>query len=211
MLPLLAVLSGCTASRPAACLDRPLPVGDTVWVVDHGWHTDLAIPAGSLRGPMAAFRRTFPGMTVLLVGFGRRTFMTAPVTGLADLLIGPFPGDGVLLLAGLTASPDRAYADGTEALLRLSPGGAERLSAFLWHSFALDRDHQPRPIGPGFFPGSVFYAARSGYSGLYTCNTWTEDALHQAGVAPGPGGVVFAGQVMTRIARSAGPACAIGR
>ena len=175
--------------------------------MDHGWHTDLAIPANSLRGPMTAFRRTFPGMTVLLVGFGRRTFMTAPVTGLDDLLIGPFPGDGVLLLAGLTASPNRAYADGTEALLKLSPDGAERLSAFLWHSFALDRDDQPRPIGPGFFPGSVFYAARSGYSGLYTCNTWTEDALHQAGVAPGPGGVVFAGQVMARIA---GPACAIG-
>ncbi len=179
-------------------------------MVDHGWHTDLAIPTGSLRGPMTVFRTVFPGMTVLLVGFGRRTFMTAPVTGLDDLLIGPFPGDGVLLLAGLTAPPDRAYADGTEALLPLSPDEADRLSAFLWRSFALDRQGQPRRIGPGFFPGSVFYAARPGYSGLYTCNTWTEDALHRAGVAPGPAGVVFAGQVMARIARRAGPACAIG-
>ncbi len=178
-------------------------------MVDHGWHTDLAIPAGSLRGPMAGFRAVFPGMTVLLVGFGRRTFMTAPVTGLGDLLIGPFPGDGVLLLAGLTAPPDRAYADGTEVLLKLSPSAAERLSAFLWRSFAPDRRGQPRRLGPGFFPGSAFYAARPGYSGLYTCNTWTEDALHQAVGAPDPGGVMFAGQVMTRIARSAGAACAI--
>ena len=178
-------------------------------MVDHGWHTDLAIPADSLRGPMTVFRRSFPGMTVLLIGFGRRSFMTAPVTGLDDLLIGPFPGDGVLLVAGLTAPPDRAYADGTEASLTLSPEGADRLSAFLWRSFALDHG-QPHRIGPGFFPGSVFFAARPGYSGLYTCNTWTEDALHQAGAAPGPAGIVFAGQVMARIVQSAGSTCTIG-
>ena len=205
---MLALLSGC-ATPPAACLDRPFPAGDAVWVVDHGWHTDLAIPTGSLRGRMTGFRTVFPGMAVLLVGFGRRTFMTAPVTGLDDLLIGPFPGDGVLLLAGLTAPPDRAYADGTELLLKLSPDAADRLSDFIWRSFALDRSGQPSRIGPGFFPGSAFYAARPGYSGLYTCNTWTEDALHQAAAAPDPGGVVFAGQVMARVARSAGPACAI--
>ena len=209
MLPLLAVLSACATPHPAACLARPAPPGDAVWVVDHGWHTDLAIPARSLRGPMTAFRQLFPGMTVLLVGFGRRTFMTAPVTNLGDLLIGPFPGDGVLLVAGLTAPPDRAYADGTEAVLPLSPDRADRLSAFLWRSFALDHG-RPRRIGPGFFPGSVFFAARHGYSGFYTCNSWTEDALHQAGLAPGPAGVVLAGQVMVRVARRAAPACAIG-
>jgi hypothetical protein len=180
-----------------------------VYVVSHGWHTDLAIPAATLRGPMTRFRRVFPGMAVLVIGFGRRTFMMAPVTHLGDLLIGPFPGAGTLLAAGLTAPPDRAYPDGTMAVLPLSAGQADRLSAFVWHSFAFDRG-EPRKIGDGFFPGSVFYAAATGYSGFYTCNSWTEDALHAAGLAAAPGGIVFAGQVMSRAVRRAGSACAIG-
>jgi hypothetical protein len=145
---------------------------------------------------------------VLVVGFGKRTFMMAPVTGLGDLLVGPFPGSGTLLVAGLTAPVDRAYADGTVAVLPMTAPQATRLSAFLWHSFVLDHG-LPRKIGNGFFPGSVFYAARSGYSGLYTCNSWTDDALHAAGLTTGPLGVVFAGQVMRRAARKAGGECAI--
>ena len=185
---------------------QPVPVSDdTVYVIDHGWHTDLGIPASALHGRLASFRQTFPGMTVLMVGFGRRTFMMAPVRGLQDFLIGPFPGDGALLIAGLTAPPDRAYRDGTLARLRLPSGGAVRLSDFVWSSLRVEHG-QPVMIGPGFFAGSRFYATSLGYSGLYTCNSWTDDALHAAGLMAGPFGVIFAGQVMHRAAH----ACSIG-
>ena len=205
MFGLLFLLGGC-GTLPPACTS--VPDGDVVYVVSHGWHTDLGIPAATLRGPMTQFRRTFPGMTVLMAGFGKRTFMMAPVTRLGDLLIGPFPGTGTLLVAGLTTTPDRAYADGTMAVLRLPPGGAERLSDFVWRTFRLDRG-RPVRIGDGFFPGSVFYASGIGYSGLYTCNSWTDDALHAAGLMAGPSGVVFAGQVMARAGRVSGGVCAI--
>lgn len=206
-LALLAV-GGCAGHALPTCLPRPVPDDDVVYLVEHGWHTDLAIPAHSLRGRLTLFRRIFPGMTVLLAGFGRRSFMMAPVTDVGDLLVGPFPGAGTVRIAGLTASPDRAYRDGTMTLLRLPPGGAERLSGFIWDT--LQTDHgQPVRLGAGFFPGSVFYASRTGYSGLYTCNSWTEDALHTAGLTTGPAGVLFAGQVMTRALRVAGNACAI--
>jgi Protein of unknown function (DUF2459) len=65
------------------------------------------------------------------------------------------------------------------------------------------------PIRNGFFPGSVFYATRVGYAGTYTCNTWAADALHTAGVAVNPLGVVFAGQTMAQVARISGTSCAI--
>ena len=206
-LALLLLLTRC-APTPPPCALQPIPADDVVYVVSHGWHTDLGIPAAVLRGPMTRFRQTFPGMTTLMVGFGRRTVMMAPVIQLDDLLIGPFPGSGTLLVAGLTTTPDRAYGDGTMAVLRLRPGGAERLSDFVWRTFRLDGG-TPLRIADGFFPGSVFYASRVGYSGLYTCNSWADDALHAAGLLAGPSGVVFAGQVMARATRLSGGSCAI--
>ncbi len=202
------MLGGCAADVPAC---RPQPVAaDTVYVIDHGWHTDLGIPAAALTGPLASFRQTFPGMTMLIAGFGRRTFMTAPVHGLEDFLVGPFPGDGALLVAGLTAPPDLAYGSGTLVRLRLPPGGAARLSDFVWSTFRVEHG-RPVMLAPGFFAGSRFYETRIGYSGLYTCNSWTEAALHAAGLPlPSPSGVVLAGQVTGPASHLAGGACRIG-
>jgi hypothetical protein len=206
-LLLLVGLGGC-AGAPPPCAPAPVPQADIVYVVRHGWHTDLAIPSRVLRGNMTVFRRIFPGLEVLVVGFGKRTFMMAPVTTSGDLLVGPFPGDGTVLIVGLKGSPDQAYEDGLEVTLKLPPGGAERLSNFLWDTLKIEHG-APVPLREGFFPGSVFYATRTDYAGTYTCNTWTADALRAAGLRVSPFGVVFAGQTMAEAARLSGGVCAI--
>jgi hypothetical protein len=204
---LLLGLGGCGETIPA-CVPEAVPQTDTVLILQHGWHTDLAIPSHVLRGRMLIFRRIFPDLQMLVVGFGKRTFMMAPVTTSGDLLIGPFPGKGAILVVGLNGPPSLAYDDGVEASVVLAPGGAERLSDFIWQT--LDTQNgRPVPIRNGFFRGSVFYATRVGYAGTYTCNTWTADALHMAGVAVNPLGVVFAGQTMAQVARISGRSCAI--
>ena len=45
----------------------------------------------------------------------------------------------------------------------------------------------------------VFYGATPTYSGFYTCNTWTIDALDKAGLQADPAGVLFASQAMSRV------------
>ncbi len=173
---------------------------DAVDVIDHGWHTDLALAADGLTGRLAVFRRVFPGLRVLVLGFGRRSFMIAPVVGPADVLIGPLPGNGAIEATGLSADPARAYADGTLARLRLDPAQRRRLDDFVWASFALDAGGAPRLIARGPTPGSLFYAARRGYSGLDTCNTWTAASLEAAGLPVSSRLDVFAGQTMARVA-----------
>jgi Protein of unknown function (DUF2459) len=211
LLALLLVvgLAGC-ADDPAliACAPNAVPQGDVVYVVKHGWHTDLAIPSDVLRGDMVVFRQIFPGVRVLVLGFGKRTFMMSPVTSIQDLVIGPLPGDGAILVTGLTAPPDQAYDDGVESVIHLPPGGAERLSDFVWRTLRV-KDGMPVRLGDGFFPGSVFYATRTGYSGFFTCNTWAADGLHAAGLKMDGDGVVFSGQVMARAAPLSGALCAI--
>ncbi len=199
-------LQACATAPPACVATAPAP--DVVYVVSHGWHTDLGLPAATLRGSMARFRTTFPGLQTLIVGYGRRSFMMAPVETSGDLLTGPLPGSGALQVAAISTTPAAAYRDGTVATLRLPPGGAERLSAFVWRSFALDHAGTPKPLGAGF-PGSVFYASPLGYSGLHTCNTWTTEALHASGVNVSGASVVLAGQVMNRIRGHAQDVCRI--
>jgi hypothetical protein len=207
LLMLLLGLGGCGEATPA-CVPEAVPQTDTVFILQHGWHTDLAIPSHVLRGGMLTFRRIFPDLQVLVVGFGKRTFMMAPVTTSGDLLIGPFPGKGAILVVGLNGPPSLAYDDGLEASVVLAPGGAERLSDFIWQTLDTQNGNPVR-IRNNLFSGSMFYATRVGYAGTYTCNTWTADALHTAGVPVNPLHVVFAGQMMVQVARISGGSCAI--
>src|ERR1700740_2538547 len=87
---LLAGLRG-GEEPPPACVPAAAPQNDVVYLIQHGWHTDLAIPSYELRGKMAEFKKIFPDLQVLVVGFGKRTCMVGPVTTSGDLLIGPFP------------------------------------------------------------------------------------------------------------------------
>ncbi len=174
-----------------------------VYVVDHGWHTDIAVPSAELSGGAARFRALFPGAPALLFGFGKRTFLTARVDRWEEYLLGPFPGPGAMLVIGLAVAPDRAFPPGDVVVLPVPAGGLAALSDFLWAQFDRDRAGGPRLIARGPSPGSLFYAARERYGLWNTCNTWTAEALQRAGLAVRPDGVVFAAQAMARARRAA--------
>ena len=200
-------MNGCAASLPTCPGARTTP--DAVYLISHGWHTDLALPA---TGPLARFRSIFPGLVYLVIGFGRRTFLVAPVHTFADLLIGPLPGDGALEVLALNAPPDIAYGEGTLALLLPTAEQRARLDDAIWSSLQINSDGTPRAIAPGPITGSVFYASTFGYSGLYTCNSWTADMLNRAGLPVSPSLDVFAVQTMRRAAPLAqGGLCRISR
>lgn len=198
-LALSFLLAAC-AVRSAPCAPRGT---DVVYVIDHGWHTDIGVPVSELSGPVAVFRTVFPDAGALEFGFGKRTFFTAKVDSWREYLLGPIPGPAAILVTGLRVMPDAAYGAGETVVLHLPAGGAERLSAFLWHEFAKDSAGKPRLIAPGTYPGGLFYAATATYTLAETCNTWTADALHAAGLPISGDGVVFAGQAMRRVRAAA--------
>jgi len=198
----------------AACAGRPVPdcsIGlgshDVVYVLSRGWHTEIGLAANRLAGPLGIFRTIYPGVRALMFGYGKRTFLTAPPDDISEYLLGPVPGPAAIETVGLRVSPPDAYGREGMVALALPPGGAARLSAFLWQSLAHDGTGNPRLVGPGGFPGSQFYAAVHGYSLAYTCNTWVADALHAAGLPVDPGGVVLSGQTMARVGAAAAAQC----
>lgn len=188
--------SACAGPSLATC---PAPrSGPIVWVIDEGWHTDIALPADQAIGPLGYFRGVFPGARTLVFGFGKRTFFTAKVQTLSELLLGPFPGPGAIQVTGINVAPDQAYT-GLSIPLRLPPGGAKRLSEFLWNAVAKTELGGPMLISEGLYPGSLFYAASHAYDLSYTCNTWTADALRSAGL-PVATDVMLAGSLIQNVA-----------
>ncbi len=159
---------------------------------------EIGLAADRVEGPLSVFRDIFPGARGLMFGYGKRTFFTAKADTFSEYVLGPVPGPAAIQATGLTTLPDAAYEPRAVMVMRLPPGGARALSDFLWADLDRDTAGGPRLIAPGNYPGSLFYAARSGYSLAHTCNTWAADALHAAGLAVDGDGVVFSGQVVAR-------------
>ena len=171
--------------------------GARLWVLDRGWHTELALRADAITGGLALFRELFPGARTLLFGFGKRTFMVAPARGLSEWIAGPFPGEGLMQVIGWSVAPDGDAARPAVGLA-VPDAGFDALCRFVWRSFARDADGRPLLIGAK--AESVFYASPHGYALDYTCNRWTAEALAAAGLPVRGQGVVLVADVLRQLA-----------
>ncbi len=201
--------AGLGAWLLAACGTPPLPgaaageaATSSIYVVERGWHTDIALPKSEVHAPLAAIARDFPGARYLVFGFGDRRYLLTRRTGLADMLMALFPGPAAILVTGLPASPAQAFGASNVTRLAIPSKTLAKVTSFLWKDLAAAE--QPRRIAVGPYPGSAFYAARGPYDALHTCNTWTAEALGAGGLPVNAAGVVFAGQVTAQLRGLAG-------
>jgi uncharacterized protein (TIGR02117 family) len=175
------------------------PRTEVVYAIRGSWHTELALPMSTIRGRLAALKPGFAQARFLVFGWGARGYYMARHPGLGNLLRALVPGPAVLLVIPLQVAP-AAFAGATNSFaVAVTPAGVERLSEFLWRSLAKGAAGMPQRIGDGPYPGSVFYAATGTYDLAHTCNTWTAEALHAAGLPVTAAGVVYAGQVVDQL------------
>ncbi|MBB2175328.1 DUF2459 domain-containing protein [Gluconacetobacter johannae] len=197
----LVLLDACApVAPPPQCASWPAGA-IPVYLVDRGWHTEIGIPVQALDGPLGVYRAVFPGARTILFSYGKKTFFTAPASSVREYLIGPFPGPAVIQTIGLSTTPPEAYGADKTIVFPISDEGARRLSAFIWDDLVV-RPDGPRLVAARRHPASLFYAARSTYTLMHTCNGWVAEALRAAQVPISAQGVVFAGQVMARGARA---------
>lgn len=199
LLLLAAGLADC-AWTPVAPYGGEAPRRETLYVIASGWHTEIGIPAAAMSGPLAALRSATPEARYFVFGWGERDYYMAPNPGLGDLLGAGFPGPSVLLVIPVPETPEAYFAGEARVFaLPVSAEGLARLSQFLAGDVALDAQQRPRPLGPGPYPASRFYASTGTYSLGNTCNTWTAEALHVAGLPVSASGVVFASGVTEQL------------
>lgn len=195
----MAATALAACSTPALVTASPPPVGgQSVAVIERGWHTDIGLPVDQLPAPLARLALDYPGAQVLVFGFGDRAFYMAREENLGQALAALFPGPGVILLTALRVPAPEAFGPDHVVVLHLSPAGFDALSAYVWQALAQQADGAPLRIGDGPYPGSAFYAASQTYDALFDCNAWTARALSSGGLPIDPHGVLFASQLMSQ-------------
>ncbi len=175
----------------------------TVAVIERGWHTDIALPAAALTGPVASLRRDFAGASFMVFGFGDRAYLMSHKTGLGEMLAALFPGPGVMLVTGLKTAPQRAFDPDSVVTLRLTCARRGAVIGAIAQAFEVRGDGSLQRLGDGPYAGSAFYATGKVYDLFHNCNRWTADALARAGLPVATEGVVTANQVMGPVRRFA--------
>jgi uncharacterized protein (TIGR02117 family) len=184
--------AACTVPQPAATQDDD-PV---IYVIERDWHTDIGLPVEQMTFPLASLQADYPGVTVLLFGFGERQFLVNREKTVGAMLNALLPSHSALLLTALRATPQAAFGERNVVALHVSRAGLQRIEARIWQEFEFPPAGKPEPLAQGPYPGSAFYAARDTYDGFYTCNTWTAETLRSGGLPVPVTGVLFSGQVM---------------
>lgn len=192
----MALLAGCS-HIPAPRFTGPEAA--RIAVIDRGWHTEIGLPAVLAKGRLQLVAARFPGARWLTIGFGDRAYLESPNRGLPDMLRALLPGPGLLLVTALNSAPEAAFGADKVVRLSVSRSGLQGLQHFLAAAFAPQPDGAPQVVGPGPYPGSLFYAAAATYDLAHTCNTWVAQGLDAAGLGVAPGGLMFAGQLMHQV------------
>lgn len=201
------LLPGCSAAPPHAADHEfhgsPEPSA-VIYVVRRAWHVDIGFATAELQPPLAALRANLPGARYVLFGFGDRHYLVDQDRGAGGMLAALWPGAGVLLVTGLSASAQDAFGAQHVVEIRVSAAQAYAAQQFVWQSLAtqggIEGDNvTPLRLGP--YEGSLYYASSRRYSALHTCNTWAAQALRAARLDVHSAGVVFADQLWIQARR----------
>jgi hypothetical protein len=176
----------------------------TIYVIKRSWHTDIGFDTADLHPPLASLRPALPEAHYLLFGFGDKHYLLTRQNSFEGMIGAVWPGEGLVLMTGLEATPEQAFGVNGVTRLRVRAAQALKLEKFIWNTLAT-QDGVAAALAPGPYAGSLYYASTLRYSGIHTCNTWTAEGLQTAGLPVRSFGVEFSGQVWRQVRRLTAP------
>ncbi|MGA9855821.1 MAG: DUF2459 domain-containing protein [Gammaproteobacteria bacterium] len=171
-----------------------------LWVLDSGWHTGVILSRSELGPPLTSLLQGLPHSQYFAFGWGNRKFYMAPHPTLGMDLAALFPSHSVVLVDACDVVPRACFSSVVHLKsVFVSREGLDRLDGYLAHSLQMDAQGKPEPVGPGPDPDSEFFASGLSYDAFHTCNTWTAEALQDAGLPVSYHGVIFADQIWRQV------------
>ncbi|WGZ94405.1 MAG: TIGR02117 family protein [Candidatus Thiothrix putei] len=170
---------------------------NAVYVVSHGWHTGLIVPAAPLRQALPALQTRFGDAAYYEIGWGDKGFYQATEVTAGLTLQAMFWSSGAVMhVVGIPADPASYFQHSDIKPLCLNPQQLAGLATFISNSFARHASGELTALKAGIYGDSQFYAASGRYHLLNTCNSWTAKGLSSAGLGIAPAFKLTAGSVM---------------
>src|SRR6204780_3737857 len=200
---LLLLLAACSSVPPRPVRPPGAQTADNsavIYVVRRKWHVDIGFAAADLQPPLASVRAEFPATRYLLFGFGDRHYLLDHDRGFGGMLAALWPGPGLMLVTGLSASSQAAFGEDNVIEIQLTAAQARNAQAFVWESLAA-MGNAVTPLQTGPYEGSLYYSASREYSAFHTCNTWAAEVLRAADLPVHTAAVEFSGQIWRQARR----------
>jgi len=207
----LVVLVGLVAAlltwtRPGSAAPPATDAPIVVYLLDNGFHSDLALPRAALErrdGPLGRAVATLAPGDWILVGWGDARFYVdqSPISDrLPDGARAFFrPGNpSVVMLDPEAGDPRERYAPDRRAALHLTPAALDRLADRIEASLDLSSG-APRVAAARPGDDARFFASRETFSILHLCNHWTAGVLNAGGVTIRPARSIFSSEVMRSV------------
>lgn len=176
------------------------------YVVCHGWHTGLIIPAAILNRRIPALRERFGTPAYYEIGWGDVGFYRAKTVTIGLSIRAMCCSSGTVIhLSTIGDSPFQAFPHSEISTLMLTPEQCDNMGRFITSSFARDAGGEVVPLGKGIYGESQFYLGTGHYSAINTCNKWTAKGLLSAGVKISPWSKLTSRSVMRALADSPSP------
>ncbi len=168
-----------------------------LFVVNHGWHTGLIIPAKYLNKTIPELKQRFGDVAYYEIGWGDKGFYQAQEVTTKLTLQAMFWSEGVVMhVVAVPGAPNEYFGQSEVISSCLADEQIFSLTTFVSTSFAHDSQGHVVALNRGIYGNSQFYDGVGSYYLLNTCNKWTAKGLQSAGVDISPSVSLTAGSVM---------------
>lgn len=159
----------------------------TVYVVNHGWHTGIVVPTAPLPASIRPVWLDVTRHPHLEMGWGDDGFYRAEqVTSGIALRAMFWRNPAVLHVVAVDKPPEVYFAGSGIIAVTVSAEGFRRLCTYLADSYATTDRGEVFDLGTGIYGTSRFYRATGHYYFPNTCNKWTARALRATGAPISP-------------------------
>jgi uncharacterized protein (TIGR02117 family) len=174
--------AGCLGPVPGVFPAAKGELVETVFVVNHGWHTGIVVPTARLPASARPSREAVAHSNYVEIGWGDDGFYRAErVTSGISLRAMLWRNPAVLHVVAMDEPPDAAFPCSGIIRIAVSTNGFARLCSYLSAAYATDLAGARTDLGRGIYGDSRFYRATGHYYFPNTCNKWTARALRATG------------------------------
>jgi len=176
-------LSSCASFKQWQ--DLPVSKADEqhFYLVSNGWHTGLVIPSIYLDKRFGFLSSYFGYSAYYEFGWGDAGYYPAKTghffLGFKALF---WPTSTVMHVVALPVEPEKYFVAPQILKVKLSTKGMKKLINYLHESFKKDKEGSVISVQKGLYGRSFFFKANGYFFMTYSCNSWTSEALQEAGL-----------------------------